>query len=312
MVKTWSFNSPKLDTSSVAVNPAQKRHPVFDSPYPSRGLFKKDLLQRFSRFLWFRQGYSLLQGLIQSQNPQYYTDQLEMHPHSPFDTAQIDRWVAEMRQEAVSFGLQLPQPMVQQILHHATATPCVEPGYEGEFFIKDVGKDGRLSPERTVLRALVRDTEQCSAIEKLVRDPVLLTLVRRYLGYYPRQITRHLTWSCVTDLPPEERSRRYLPTQYHYDIAGYNFMTAYFYITDVDADSGPHMMIKRSHLQKPLKMLLSSGRQSEQTIFQHYKTKDLLSIQGPAGFGFVQDPSCFHKVQPPKTHHRLLLQIRYS
>jgi hypothetical protein len=162
-----------------------------------------------------------------------------------------------------------------------------------------------------VLRGLVSQVERCSAIAQIEQDPLLLQIVQSYLGYYPTRITRHLTWSVVSDLPERGQSI-YPPTTFHYDIAGFNFMTTYFYITDVDVESGPHVMIKRSHVNKPLWMTLSSGRHSDAAVYGHYGKDKELVIEGKPGFGFMQDPSCMHKVLPPIKANRLLLQLRYS
>lgn len=89
-------------------------------------------------------------------------------------------------------------------------------------------------------------------------------------------------------------------------------MTAYFYITDVDEHSRPHVMLKGSHGKKPIHIMLSSNRHPDSTIFKHYSQENEIVITGKRGFGFVQDPSCIHKVVPPVTANRLLLQIRYS
>jgi hypothetical protein len=89
-------------------------------------------------------------------------------------------------------------------------------------------------------------------------------------------------------------------------------MTAFFYITDVDAYSGAHVMIKDSHNKKPLYMVFSSARHSDKVVLNHYGKENQIIIEGEKGFGFVQDPSCFHKLLPPVRADRLLLQIRYS
>ena len=90
-------------------------------------------------------------------------------------------------------------------------------------------------------------------------------------------------------------------------------VTACFYITPVlDEFSGPHLTIKGSHKRKPLWMLLKSGRLSDEKVYAYYGKDNEIEIKGKAGFGFFEDPSCFHKVKVPTSQNRLLLQIRYS
>jgi hypothetical protein len=101
---------------------------------------------------------------------------------------------------------------------------------------------------------------------------------------------------------------------YHYDVAGYNFMSAYFYITDMDELSGAHVMIASSHEQKPWHTLFApwSGRQTDDQVLNYYGQDRELLIAGRAGFGFVQDPACFHKLLPPLKQHQLIFQVRYA
>jgi len=37
-----------------------------------------------------------------------------------------------------------------------------------------------------------------------------------------------------------------------------------------------------------------------------------LVIEGGPGFGFAEDPACFHRALPPRTADRLCLQLRYA
>jgi hypothetical protein len=43
----------------------------------------------------------------------------------------------------------------------------------------------------------------------------------------------------------------------------------------------------------------------------YYGAGRAVIVRGPAGFGFFEDPYCFHKALVPTTHDRLMLQIRY-
>jgi hypothetical protein len=290
--------------------------PQTESPKPSlKNDFNKRIgkhyLQRFSRFYAFRKAYSMLENQIQSLNPTVYTKQLEMGEKSLFTGLSVDQMVSDLEVNAVSYGLQLPANMVSEILDFANSTPSTEPGFD-DYFVPDDVQNSRLKGGRYVMRGLVSNVMDCPAIKQLVHDPFLLEIVRKYLNYWPTLITQHLTWSFASDQSEAEIQKIYPPTNFHYDVAGYNFMTSYFYITDVTADSGPHVMIKNSLHRKPLKMLLASNCQTDDAVYNYYGKDSEIVITGKGGFGFVQDPSCIHKVKPPSTSNRLLLQIRYS
>ncbi|NEP46483.1 MAG: hypothetical protein F6K35_47730, partial [Okeania sp. SIO2H7] len=222
-----------------------------------------DVTQRCSRFYWFRQGYSLVQKTTQKFDKNIQDEILKFSSKSSlFDGFSVENGVKEIRRTGVAFGLQLAPEMTQTIYEYAVNNFCFEPGYIDHFKINQIEK-GWLKNERRVFRGLLWDLGNCQAIEKITKDPVLLKIVSSYLGYYPTLITQHLTWSIASNLPAEEVQKNYPATNFHYDIAGYNFMTCYFYITDVDVSSGPHVMIANSHLKKPLSMLLTSGRHSD-------------------------------------------------
>lgn len=271
-----------------------------------------DLTQRFSRFYPVRRGYSLVQNTIQRFDKNIQQKKLKLSSNtSIFDGFSVGNAVREMGKTSVAFGLQLSSEMVPSIYEYASNNFCFEPGYTGEFKIDDL-ENGYLNKERRVFCALVSDLSNCQTVQKITSDPILLKIASSYLGYYPSLITQHLTWSIKSNLPVEEVKKNYPPTNFHYDVAGYNFVTAYFYITNVDLESAPHVMIANSHRNKPWSMLLLSGRHSDENVYKYYGYEDEMVIVGKAGFGFFQDPSCIHKLLPPVTQNRLVFQIRYS
>lgn len=274
---------------------------------------KRDVFQTVGRFNTVRKTYSFLQKWRQSLNPTLYKEHLNPRQNSLFPITSPELCAQEIRKNSASFGLCLPKFYVENIYNYARQSLLYEPGFEEEFYVEDI-KAGQLPNGRPVLRGLVKHPTQCSAVEDVAHDPVLLEIARNYLGYWPTSVTRHLTWTFVSELPLSEQKQRFLPLSYHYDVAGYNFMSAYFYITDVVDQSGAHVMIERSHSRKPLHSLFApwSGRQPDHVVLDYYGPENEQIIEGPAGFGFVQDPSCFHKLLPPSRENRLLFQIRYS
>ncbi|NER00828.1 MAG: hypothetical protein F6K30_29730 [Cyanothece sp. SIO2G6] len=225
----------------------------------------------------------------------------------------IPEMLETVKIDGVAFGLNLDKHATQKIYQFAIKNQCMEPNYPFPFLIDDLGEGGKLSTGHIPIRALVKDPLDCLIIRELANDQILLTLAQNYLGYFPNRISCHLTWSLATSLSSDQVEKCYPPATFHYDIAGYNFATAYFYITPVvDVESGPHAMFKGSHQKKALKMLLRSARHPVDDLYAYYGPDKMIEILGDAGFGFFQDPSCFHRVRPPIHNNRLLLQLRYS
>lgn len=276
-------------------------------------LLKGDFHRTLGRFKSVRSAYSTYQNSCQQLRADYYERRLNPREFSLFPDISSEVCLKSLREDGVSFGLRLPAEKIESVYKFASETPCYEPGSSDEFYAHDVRSDVS-SGERPVFRGLVKNPQNCPVMIELAQDPNLLKIVRSYLRYWPSKLTYHLTWSFPVDLPLAEQQQIYPPLNYHYDVAGYNFMTTYFYITDIDATTGAHVMIAKSHNRKPPSTLFVPGMapQIAQQAIAHYGKESEIVIEGKAGFGFMQDPSCFHKLLPPIKEKRLLLQIRYS
>ncbi|MEB3217684.1 MAG: hypothetical protein VKN72_15800 [Nostocales cyanobacterium 94392] len=268
--------------------------------------------QFLGRFKTIRRAYSLFQGQLQRLKPELYQQRLNIYTSSEIFPIQINQCIESIQKTGVHLGLNLNRNAVEKIISFALSNQCTEPKHD-DFFFADEIKNGRLNGEyRRVMRGLVGNLDKCPTVDKIVRDATLIEIARKYLGYYPTLITRHLTWSFASDLDEVEIQKLYPPTNFHYDVAGLNFVTASFFITDVDENTGPHIMIKKSHNRKPLQMLFRSNIQKETDVWRFYNRSEQLTITGNAGFGFFQDPSCIHRLKLPRNGNRLILQIRYS
>jgi hypothetical protein len=102
---------------------------------------------------------------------------------------------------------------------------------------------------------------------------------------------------------------------FHYDLDDYRFIKFFFYLTDVDLYSGPHVLIRGSHKNKKLSHQLLGVRcasKPDEDIVGCYGAENLVTICGPAGLGFAEDATCFHKGTLPTQKERLLLQIEFA
>jgi hypothetical protein len=230
-----------------------------------------------------------------------------------FGGVDVNRIIKTIRQDAVFVGLKLPAETVDEIAAFGRAEPLFA-GYDPtgpKFNYADVTR-GRTPDGRPVPIGGIRDPARCPAVQAIVNDPVLRAIVRGYLGHEPRKVMTILDWSFASDFSDEERRRlRHHVIDYHYDVGGFNFVYASFYITDTDRYGGAHVMMKRSHDKKPLRMLLGSAVASQIAVRRHYGIENEITIEGPAGTGFVQDTSCYHRATPPTRSDRLMLAVRF-
>ncbi len=234
-------------------------------------------------------------------------------PPTLFPDIDLKHVIQTIREEAVFVGLKLPPDIVAEIAAFGRSTPLFA-GYDptGPTFRYDEVKRGIAPDGRPVPIGGIREPTRCPAVQAVVDDPVLRKIIRGYLGHEPRKIMTILDWSFGSDFTDEERRKlRHHVIDYHYDVGGFNFVYASFYITDTDRYSGAHVMMKRSHDKKPLRMLLGSAVASQADVRKQYGIENEITIEGPAGTGFVQDTSCYHRASPPTTGDRLMLAVRF-
>ena len=99
---------------------------------------------------------------------------------------------------------------------------------------------------------------------------------------------------------------------WHYDVDGMNFGYANFYVSDTTALTGAHVLIEGSSRRKKLRSLLGGARLSNHEAFGIYDRDCERTIVGPAGSGFLEDASCYHKALARRAGDRLMLQLRYQ
>ncbi len=269
-----------------------------------------DLAYALGRFKTVRSAYSSVRQLTASFGNTAVHDadgQATLFPGTD-----VSRVVQTIREEAVFIGLRLPPATVAEIETFARTEP-LHAIYDPDgptFKYSDVVR-GRCADGRSMPVGGISNPMRCPAVREVANDPVLRKIVRQYLGHEPRQILAILHWSFASDIADEERRNlKHIVIDYHYDVGGFNFVYASFYITDTDRNSGAHVMMKRSHNRKPLRMLLGSATASEADVRQQFGIENEIMIEGPAGLGFVQDTSCYHRATPPTQRDRLMLAVR--
>lgn len=263
----------------------------------------------FGRFHSVRQLYSAYMAVVDGP-PIRTTKSSWLFPNINVRDA-----VKDIRKEAVHVGnLRLPRPLIEEIVAFSKAAslhPVRDPN--GKTFKYDEVRRGSCQDGRRVPIGGVPNPESCSAVMEIINDAALRAIVREYLGYEPKKRVTILDWTFATDFTREEcRGLNYFVTDYHYDINGFNFVHVYFYLTDTDKGSGAHVMMRRSHNHKPLRMLFGATSASEEAVWTEYGREHELIVEGPAGMGFVQDASCYHRASQARDGDRLMLAIRYS
>ena len=218
-----------------------------------------------------------------------------------FPNADVQQIVRSIFEEAVFVGLDLPADTVAEINAFARSEP-LHASYDpyGATFRRG---PARKSPRRKirVYRWHSRSATLSGRRSCCERSRLAIDRARRQT---PRRILTILDWSFASDLTDNERRKLgHVVIDYHYDGEGCNFVYASFYITDTNRHFGAHVMMKRSHDKKPLRMLL--GPVSE-AVRKRYGIENELTIDG-----FVQDTSYYHRATSPTHGDRLMLAVRF-
>ena len=214
--------------------------------------------------------------------------------------------VEEVRRHSYSPGPQLDGATVAALQDQARSLPL-------HVDDKPAGTYVTLSEARGKFAIVtVQDSSRLPLIRAIAADAYLYEAASLFLGYRPRQVSSWLFWSLANQLSAEQRRKASQTIDYHYDVDGFNFMYANFYLLDTTAKNGAHALIAGSSRHKRLGHLLGSARLGDAEALQAYGREAERTLEGPAGFGFLEDASCYHKALPPEDGDRLMLQLRYQ
>ena len=162
------------------------------------------------------------------------------------------------------------------------------------------------------------DVLNCPHLLDLALGPVPLGIARDFLGTVPVVITCAAWWSFAD--APEARDAQL----YHLDLDDYRFLKFFIYLTDVDAESGPHLFVPTTHRQDVLTKAREAAENPEQFdrwLGQLRKTDAEVEaafgiqadrITGPAGTAFIANTRGIHKGLLPKNRDRLVCQIVFG
>jgi hypothetical protein len=232
---------------------------------------------------------------------------------SVFKALNVDSIVSSLEKDSFCLGLNLPQDIVQELLNYTKSEVCYADRDPNLPFLFSEKEKLEAKLGRQIRLGSYFQADNCPAVKKLERDPGLLAIAAKFLGAPPVHMATEIWWSFPVQATPSERLKA--AQVFHYDLDDYRFIKFFFYLTDVDLSSGPHILIRGSHKNKTLSHQLLGVRcasKDDKEIVDTYGTENLVTICGSAGLGFVEDSMCFHKGTLPTQKQRLLLQIEYA
>jgi Phytanoyl-CoA dioxygenase (PhyH) len=158
--------------------------------------------------------------------------------------------------------------------------------------------------------------KDCEIVDRISRNATIVAIVRKYLGVEPILWLTRLRWSFASsddsvNLRPslDRKPSQYDFHDFHYDAHDFKSLTAFVYLTDVNQDSGPHLIIPGSHKNKTFKELARIC--FKDNVAQKIYPNKSKAILGNKGLVFLEDTSSYHKAAVCNKKSRLLLSIDY-
>jgi hypothetical protein len=143
----------------------------------------------------------------------------------------------------------------------------------------------------------------CPGLLTLVNAPRVLRIAADYLGCKPTISSLGVRWT----FPFSSETTRF--QSFHRDVDDWRFLKLFIYLSDVDAGSGPHTFVRRSH---DTAFGLTMRAYTRLEIEARFGAHNIATVTGPMGTTFMADTLGVHCGDRPALSPRLLLQVQYS
>lgn len=273
------------------------------------------LMRGMARFQTARSSVSWLREVTQGRRLQGYLEDLEAHRlESVFKDIDQEKFVRNLRNDGISFGLKLPADIVDGIVSWTKDNLCfADRDVSRGFKFEDRANADKVLGKPILLGQYFNTLQSCNEISTLSKDPVLLSIAAAYLKSIPTFVGANLWWTFPVNALEADRTKH--AHVFHRDVDDFKFFKFFFYLTDVPPGEGAHVAVKGSHVDPP--KIRSSDpwlirRYTDAEISNYYSADAIKEICGEAGEGFAEDTLCIHKGSTPKTEPRLLLQLQFA
>lgn len=151
---------------------------------------------------------------------------------------------------------------------------------------------------------------RCPTIADLMVDEFLLDVASLYI----RARARLIYYTAWNTHPTGERATG--TDSYHSDRTDLNFLVFFFYLTDVDEESGPHEFVSGSHRNRPRecgRWWASLGhRIDERAVRNYFPPEAFRRFCLPKGSLIIEDTYGVHRGTPARTKPRTMLELTYG
>ena len=152
------------------------------------------------------------------------------------------------------------------------------------------------------------DLNKQSILKDFLTSKEILSIVKDYL-VDPKFVSINATFFISNPVDATEKKRYSNGQFFHWDNDLKKVLKFYIYLTDVDADSGPHVFVEESHKFKKRQHRLCRLF-NDDNIYNSYK--NVKEFHGKSGSAFFEDSYGLHKGKIPKKKSRILLNIHFG
>ena len=203
----------------------------------------------------------------------------------------------------------IPKNICEQLKSFAESSPCLPSG-DGQND-KSLKIYNPKEPKAPTYKFREEDLVENELIQKLAADANLLKVVTLYLNRLPILDLIAMWWSTAFQREADHNSAQL----YHFDMDRLRWLKVFFYLTDVDSETGAHCYIARSHRpgQKPREIRKRGySRIPDSDLKRYYPLENFKEITGEAGTIIIGDTMAYHKGKPLAKGQRLILEFEYA
>ena len=231
-----------------------------------------------------------------------------------FGSISIADIVASLERDGLFAGIRLPRYFVTDLREFARRTPCFgNINRKISFFPSDHRAAESEFATPILVGHYLEKIKDCPRVREIQEDPVLVETASRYLKRKPNIISTRMWWSFPVDCVDDSLLRLVSQNRPHFDLHDWSSVKFFFYLTNVSADTGPHVYVRKSHRIRRLRdqFTIFAGKPLSKVV-DFYGIGNFVTVCGPAGFGFAEDPFGFHMGTVAKKGPRLILEIEYG
>lgn len=212
------------------------------------------------------------------------------------------------------FEKKLDAASVEQIREYAATVPCTYNRYDessGKVIpmrrdegVKNMAQEEVVWPRYDIPLETIAGSGK---VQELMFDTSILAFAQEYLETKPILDLMAMWWS----YPFAGKMKSEAAQMYHFDMDRFKFLKFFFYLTDVDTETGPHCYVRGSHknLHANIKR---DGRYSDELIANAYGSENMLEFVGKAGTIMAVDTIGMHKGKDLVRGNRLAFDLEFA